>query len=125
MIKFRVYDLKENKYVPNDADWLIASDGKLYQWDCDDQPEELSQKRFVVERGTGCKDKNDKEIYIGDILETCCGKAEVYFDDELLMCRLRVRHGGTMPLVGKKSIRHFDYEVIGNVHEGLDKKEEQ
>lgn len=72
---------------------------------------------FLFEQYTGLKDKNGKEIYEGDILETCCGKAEVYFDDELLMYKIRVTHGGTMPLVSKKSKRHFDYKIIGNIHE--------
>lgn len=72
---------------------------------------------FLFEQYTGLKDKNGKEIYVGDILETCCGKAEVYFDDELLMYKIKVKHGGTMPLVSKNSKRHFDYEIIGNIHE--------
>jgi len=72
---------------------------------------------IVFEQYTGLKDKNGKEIYEGDILETCCGKTEVYFDDELLMYKIKARHGGTMPLVSKKSKRHFDYEIIGNIHE--------
>lgn len=72
---------------------------------------------LIYEQYTDLKDKNGKEIYEGDILETCCGKTEVYFDDELLMYKIKARHGGTMPLVSKKSKRHFDYEIIGNIHE--------
>lgn len=72
---------------------------------------------IIVEQYTGLKDKNGKEIYEGDILETCCGKAEVYFDDEFLMYKIKVKHGGTMPFVSKKSKKHFDYEIIGNIHE--------
>ena len=46
-------DLKENKYVSNDVDWLITSDGKLYQWDCDDQPRQhiKKQRHYFANKG--------------------------------------------------------------------------
>lgn len=114
-LKFRAWD-KEWCKMLLPGEWAmprIQLDGSLY----DDFGDCLYTDNYIIEQYTGLKDKNGKEIYVGDILETCCGKAEVYFDDELLMYRIKVRHGGTMPLVSKKSKRHFDYEVIGNIHE--------
>lgn len=97
-----LYDQHEDDVWKNDKDIKCSFD--ILEW--------LEPCQF-----TGLYDKNERPIYEGDILETCCGKAEVYFDDELLMYRIKTRHGGTMPLVSKKSKRHFDYEVIGEIHE--------
>lgn len=115
-IGFRVWD-KENEEYGNGYEVLLKYDGSiisryaLVTFDTD------MPVNAIIEWDTGLKDKNDKMIREGDILETCCGKAEVYFDDELLMYKIKAKHGGTMPLVSKKSKRHFDYEIIGNVHE--------
>lgn len=115
-IGFRVWD-KENEEYGNGYEVLLKYDGSvisryaLVTFDTD------MPVNAIIEWDTGLKDKNGKMIREGDILETCCGKAKVYFDDELLMYKIKVRHGGTMPLVSKKSKRHFDYEVIGNIHE--------
>lgn len=113
-IEFRAWDKKKKRMLYG------VSIGTIKVWD-ENTPlisHEFSYSEdCIFEQYTGLEDKNGKKIYVGDILETCCGKAEVYFDDELLMYRIKVRHGGTMPLVSKKSKRHFDYEVIGNVHE--------
>ncbi|MBO7720121.1 hypothetical protein J6S35_00580 [Candidatus Saccharibacteria bacterium] len=116
-IKFRVYDQtsKDHKVYGIgevvDEHFGLGIISRIVWWLKD------IKHKFIIEQYTGLKDKNGKEIYEGDILQTCCGKAEVYFDDELLMYRIKVRHGGTMPLVSKKSKRHFDYTIIGNVHE--------
>ena len=113
-IKFRAWDKKQKKM------FYGVSIGTIKVWD-ENVP--LLSHEFgysedcIFDQYTGLKDKNDKKIYEGDILETCCGKAEVYFDDKLLMYMIKVKHGETMPLVSKKSKRHFDYEVIGNIHE--------
>lgn len=134
-LKFRAWDKKDKKYLlPEDQEFVILptrpSFGVTIPFQSEFYPNEnpdidcidwadadLIMGRYELEQYTGLTDKNGKEIYEGDILETCCGKAKVYFDDELFMYRLEMKHGNTMPLVSKKSNRHLEYEVIGNVHE--------
>ena len=124
--KFRAWvkDLKEYRvvasihYVLMNKEWTtIPSYVTLYGNKWADKDISRAIQDVVLEQSTGLEDKNGKEIWVGDILKTCCGDMEVYFDDELLMYKIKAKHGGTMPLVSKKSKRHFDYEVIGNIHE--------
>lgn len=113
-LSYRVWDKEKKEY--SDKPFSLDQYGLLSIQDEDGYWEEAND-RYIIEFSTGLLDRNGKEICEGDILETCCGKTEVYFDDELLMYKIKVRHGGTMPLVSKKSKRHFDYEIIGNIHE--------
>lgn len=90
-----------------------------------------------IEQYTGLKDKNDKEIYEGDIVEqfVCgvhqfkgkkCGRSTVWqvrWDEKECCFELHYLNGS---LFGDSMMSDDDeYEVIGNVHEDADLLEEE
>jgi len=69
--KFRVWDLEKKFYLNQDDEFHFYEPDR--GWQC---PIPLCEclrdkKRYVVQQYTGLNDKNDKEIYDGDILIEC------------------------------------------------------
>lgn len=81
---------------------------------------------IVLMQSTGLKDKNGKDVYIGDIIKCTMGcPHEVYLEKE---------YGGTyvggMPAVYLKGIKEGyawtgDEEIIGNIYENPELMEEE
>lgn len=120
MIKFRAWDKHEQKMFASDEliIWnnnVYANDSKklscnhLIGWSIDEE---------YLMQSTGLKDKNGKEVFVGDIIKCTRGcPHEVYLEKE---------YGGTyiggMPAIYLKGIREGyawteHEEIIGNIYE--------
>lgn len=147
MIKYRVYDTEQKRYL-NINNVSISGSGILrvvtyedgYHTGISQLPDE-DRPRFIVEQYTGLKDKNGEEIYVGDIL----GLYEIYIEEDeteseelepwgevvrtaAAMMVKSVRAGTLVDMVdgGEDSGEPMaGVEVMGNVHENSELLEEK
>lgn len=116
--KFRAWDSVEKKFVEHffiTDNSLICnmekptSDRKL--------PIPIEKSELILMQSTGLKDKNDKEIFEGDIVKMA---KDVY--SEPTYYEVARHYGGAYRLESKQHgcelwLRHTDCEVVGNIYE--------
>jgi len=122
-IKFRAWDVKNNKFIDG---YAITCDGTIFSFkegDCEDYIRGHADiPNTILIQYTGLKDKNGKEIYEGDILKSITE----YNDYTGLNSHL---YGGNVYEVknngwkfylnpdGMYQVRSCDCKVIGNIYE--------
>lgn len=117
--KFRAWDKHRQKMFANDQ--LIIWNGNVYANDikkltCNNLKGWSIDDEYLMQ-STGLKDKNDKEVFEGDIVKM---SKDVYSEPTYYEI---VRHrGGAYRLESKQHgcelwLRHTDCEVVGNVYE--------
>lgn len=120
-IKFRAWDSERKTYDHEEI--LLSPNGDLLasRWQELCEPE----SEYIIEQYTGLKDKNDKEIYEGDILKLRGRFYEVKFDN---YGQFYIENKNYHWLENGYSFRNVDIwcaegilvEVIGNIHENGD-----
>ena len=116
--KFRLWDKRFSEFV---EDFFVSEDGKIYKKSTDTGygiaiSRETSDK-LILMQSTGLKDKNDKEIFEGDIVKMA---KDVY--SEPTHYEVARHYGGAYRLESKQHgcelwLRHTDCKVVGNIYE--------
>ena len=120
-LKFRVWDNTFKEYVRPDYNiigYVYPLDGTLGVNDLDD---------CTIEQYTGLRDKNDKEIYEGDIVENTykdVGKVRYEVRWECGRFVMESRKPVNLVQIGMGVYPHSS-EVIGNIHENPELLEEK
>ena len=116
-LKFRVWD-KEREYYLDETELAgITSDGKYILYIEEEEISKLEiEGGYILEQYTGLKDKNGKEIFIGDIVSEhngdIIGKIIQKPSGEYCIAWIGI-YAGSSILYDELSM----CEVIGNIHE--------
>ena len=110
-IKFRAWDDIRNKFIlPKNLVYRL--DGHLFDRELDEEEHNVELMQF-----TGVKDKNDKEIYEGDIVEFYDPYTKSQHITEVIWDDNNCRYAMKYTFVDFDFLITDEIEVIGNIYE--------
>lgn len=119
--KFRVWD-KYTHETPAEQMQFLCFNGCLVDSDgCHHSPDD-----YIVEQCTGLKDKNGKLIFEGDLIKSPNNShklAVVRIENGVYGCK-EYRFNGVWEMNLYDLIKHYEVEIIGNIHETKGGKDE-
>lgn len=117
-MKFRAFIKNElgGFYIDEDSDCFIVSNGDGFGV-YDEYKNLLPDNRIVIEQFTGSRDRNNNDIYEGDIIDF--DKEEWGGEDHIHVVSWNEKEAGWC--FGGGSVNDMEWRtVIGNIHENKD-----